>query len=94
MAEALAVRLAVMKTAFSNMKSLVILSDSLSLITLLKGKDSRPELFGILFDIYHFIPYFDAISFCYIPRFQNTEADGVAKSALVSVIASFSISGV
>lgn len=94
MAEALAVRLAVMTAAFSNIKSLLILSYSLTLIKLLKGKESRPELFGILFDIYHFSSYFDAISFSFILRLQNSDADLVAKSALSNVCISSSRLGV
>lgn len=71
MAEALAVRLAVMNAAFSNIKFLMILSDSLSLIRLLKGKESRPALFGILFDIYHFSSYFDVLSFSFYSAFTK-----------------------
>ncbi|XP_013583484.1 PREDICTED: uncharacterized protein LOC106292444 [Brassica oleracea var. oleracea] len=94
MAEALAVRLAVMNAAFSNIKSLMILSDSLSLIKLLKGNESRPALFGILFDIYHFSSYFDVLSFCFIPRLQNFEADLVAKLALSHAVVIPSLAGV
>ncbi|CAG7861676.1 unnamed protein product, partial [Brassica rapa] len=54
-----------MTAAFSNIKSLVILSDSLTLITLLKGKETRPGLSGILFDIYFFSSYFELISFSF-----------------------------
>lgn len=94
MAEALAVRLAVMDAAFSNIKSLMILSDSLSLIKLLKGNESRPAFFGILFDIYHFSSYFDVLSFRFIPRLQNFEADLVAKLALSHAVVISSLAGV
>ncbi|KAG2305617.1 hypothetical protein Bca52824_025365 [Brassica carinata] len=76
--------------AFSNIKSLVIRSDPLTLVTLLKEKESRPGLFGILFDIYHFSSYVELISFCFIPCLQNVEADGVDKSALADAVVSSS----
>lgn len=91
MAEALAIRLAVMTAAFSNIKSLVILSDSLSLITMLKARESSAALFGTLFDIYHF-SY--VISFSFIPCLQNSDADSVAKLALSSALVSSSPVGV
>lgn len=87
MAEALAIRLAVMTAAFSNIKSLVILSDSLSLITMLKARESS----AALFDIYHF-SY--VISFSFIPCLQNSDADSVAKLALSSFLVSSSPVGV
>ena len=58
------------------------MSDSLDLIKLLRKKESRPALFGVVFDIYFFSSYFDAISFAYVPRLSNVEADSAAKSAL------------
>nr|VDD21740.1 unnamed protein product [Brassica oleracea] len=77
MAEVFAIRLAVMTAAFSNIKSLVILSDSLTFITLLKGKETRPGF-----------SYFEIISFSFIPRIQNIEVDYVAKAALAEAIVS------
>ncbi|WZZ67574.1 hypothetical protein YC2023_078944 [Brassica napus] len=93
MAEALAIRLAVMTAAFSNIKTLAIMSDSLTLIKMLKQKESRPALYRILFDIYHFSTYFNVISFHFIPRLQNSEADSVAKLALASSVVSVSSNG-
>lgn len=61
MAEAIAVRSAVMDAAASNIRSLTVLSDSQVLIAMLKTKESRPALFGITFDIYHFSNLFDSI---------------------------------
>ncbi|XP_048596479.1 uncharacterized protein LOC125578183 [Brassica napus] len=54
MAECLAIRYAVMTAASSNIRSLTVFSDSQVIIKLLKTKESRPLLFGILDDIYHF----------------------------------------
>lgn len=72
-----------MTAASSNIQSLTVLSDSLVLISLLKAKESRPVLYGIMFDIYHLCRLFDIIFFCYVPHLQNMEADNVAKSALL-----------
>ena len=93
MAEALAIRFAVMYAASSNVKVLMILSDSLSLVKLLKERRSIPALFGIVFDIYHCSSTFDSVLFHYVPRLCNVEADAVAKSAL-SLLNEFSVNGV
>lgn len=93
MAEALAIRSAVMHAASLNIKSLMILSDSLSLVQLLKEGGSVPALFGILFDIYHFSSTFSVISFSYVPRLSNIMADSVAKSDLL-LLNSTSFNGV
>lgn len=85
MGEALAMRAAIMIAFTSNVRSLTIRSDSLALINLVKAKESRPELFGILFDVYHFSNLFDVISFVFTPRLCNTAADAVAKTALVAL---------
>ncbi|KAF3609094.1 hypothetical protein DY000_02051004 [Brassica cretica] len=85
MGEALAVRLAVMTASSSNVRSLIVLLDSQVLINMIRAKESRPELFGILFDIYHFSLSFEDISFHFIPRLCNVAADKVAKAALASV---------
>ncbi|KAL0661026.1 hypothetical protein Bca4012_097863 [Brassica carinata] len=82
MAEAIVVHRAVALAVYLNVRSLAVLSDSLSLIKLLKRGGTQPELFDIMFDIYHFIKYFDVISFDFISRNFNAEADTVAKSAL------------
>ncbi|CAG7908967.1 unnamed protein product, partial [Brassica rapa] len=53
-AEALAVRKAVLEAFMSNVDSLLVLSDSQTLVKLLKTKGSRTELNNILTDIYYF----------------------------------------
>lgn len=87
-AEALAVRLAVVTAAYSNIRSLAVLSVSLSLVNLLKKRETQPELFGIMLDIYHFIPLFDVISFSFISWNFNFEADTLAKSVLTLSVTS------
>lgn len=81
-AEALAVRSAVLLAVSSNIQNLTIMSDSQVIISLLKAKESRPALYGIISDIYHLFRLFESLSFMYVPRLENVEADTVAKSAL------------
>ncbi|XP_033139461.1 uncharacterized protein LOC103848971 [Brassica rapa] len=88
MAEAIAVHRAVSNAVFSNVRSLAVLSDSSSLIKLLKAGEHLPELFGIMFDIYHYVSLFEVISFSFISRNFNSEADLVAKSALAGSVMS------
>ena len=93
MAEAIAVHRAVSTAVYSNVRSLVVLSDSLSLVKLLKKRGTQPELFGIMFDIYHFVSYFDVISFNFVSRNFNVEADSVAKSALAMSVTNSNVGG-
>lgn len=93
MAEAIALRSAVMTAASSNIRSLTVLSDSKVLISMVKARESIPALFGILSGVYHFSCLFDYISFVYVPRVENIEADTVAKSVL-SMLNNSSIDGV
>ena len=86
MAEAIAVHRAVALAVNSNVRSLAVLYDSLSLIKLLKKGGYQPELFGIMFDIYHFMSFFDVISFDFISRNFNSEADSVEKSVLALAV--------
>lgn len=83
MAECLAIRSVVMTAASSNIRSLTVYSDSQVFINMLKRKESQPSLFGIMGDIYHFSRAFEAISFVFIPRWENLDADLVAKASLV-----------
>ncbi|KAG5396040.1 hypothetical protein IGI04_017854 [Brassica rapa subsp. trilocularis] len=48
MAEAIAVHQAVSLAVFSNVRSLAVLSDSLSLVNLLNKGETQPELFADL----------------------------------------------
>ncbi|KAF3567580.1 hypothetical protein DY000_02018435 [Brassica cretica] len=71
---------------FSNVRSLTVLSDSSSLIKLLKAGEHLPELFGIMFDIYQYVTLFDVIYFSFISRNFNSEADLVVKSAFAGSV--------
>lgn len=48
MAEAIDVRLAVFIAMYSNVRSLALFSDSLTLINLSKKKGNKPELFSVI----------------------------------------------
>lgn len=85
-AEGLAVRSAVLLAVSSNIQNFTVLSDSQVIISLLKSKESRPELYGIVSDIYHVFHLFQTLTFVYVPRLKNLEADNVAKSALSCMI--------
>ncbi|XP_056845497.1 uncharacterized protein LOC130496889 isoform X2 [Raphanus sativus] len=86
MAEAIAVHLTVTTAVYSNIRSLAVFFDSLSLIKLLKNGGSQLELFGIMFDIYHYLFYFDVVFCIFIFGNFNGESDLVAKSALSLVV--------
>ncbi|CAL9235311.1 unnamed protein product [Arabidopsis halleri] len=85
-AEALAIRSALLHITsiahFSYNRSLMICSDSQVLIKLLKSNGSFKELKGILHDISCLKDLFSSISFVFISRLNNLEADSLAKSAL------------
>lgn len=92
-AEALAIRKAVLEAFMSNVDSLLVLSDSQTLVKLLKTKGSRTELSNILTDIYYFGSRLKACSFYHISRLCNVEADSVAKSVFVSLNSSLPSGG-
>ena len=46
-----------------------------------------------MFDIYHFVSYFDVISFNFVSRNFNVEADSVAKSALAMSVTNSNVGG-
>ena len=75
MAEALSIRSSVMYVAASNVKTLMIRSDSLSFVKMLKERNLISALFGILFDIYYFSSIFDVVSFAYDLRLNNVLVD-------------------
>ncbi|XP_022564506.1 uncharacterized protein LOC111209053 [Brassica napus] len=86
MAEAIPVHRAVSNAMFSNVRSLAVLSDSSSLIKLLKAEEHLPELFGIMFDIYHYVSLFDVISFSFISRNFNSEAESAFAGSVMSSV--------
>lgn len=82
MAEALALKSALLAATSLGFLDLRCLSDSSSLISLLTTDSSVTELQGILHDIRVLSSSFLSISFVFTPRLANVSADGLAKSAL------------
>ena len=57
-------------------------SDSSQLIKALNATVEPPELYGIVSDIRIVCNFFDSVSFVWIPRGRNSNADRLAKQAL------------
>nr|VDD17958.1 unnamed protein product [Brassica oleracea] len=62
--------------------SIVVFSDSQTLINLITKKNMNLEIFGVLNDIYLLASSFTSIVFNFIPRSANVKADLVAKQSL------------
>lgn len=85
-AEALAVKAALLDAVNHDFFQVVVLSDSKSLVNLLNSSSSTVLLHSVLFDIRVLSRRFVSISYFHIPRLQNVVADSLAKSALSSVV--------
>lgn len=87
-AEALAMRSALFSLCcnpdLAHVQRLEVFSDSLCLITTINSKASSKELKAIIHDITCFSESFISISFNFVPRLGNIEADVLSKSALVA----------
>lgn len=59
-------------------------SDSAQLIKIINSGSGSPELRGIVSDILACIPEFHFVCFVWIPREKNTDADLLAKDALIA----------
>lgn len=81
-AEALAVKTALLEAINLGLRTLTIWSDSKSLITTILSCSPTVEAQGVLFDISHLCTLFSSVSFHHVPRLNNTEADALAKLAL------------
>lgn len=81
-AEALAVKAALLAAVSSHVRSLIMFSDSKNLISLLNSQGQSVVLQGVLHDIRTLASTLDSISFRYIPRSSNVDADSLSKSAL------------
>ncbi|CAF2056272.1 unnamed protein product [Brassica oleracea] len=81
-AEALAVKAVLLDAVSSGLTSVTFWSDSKSLISALSSKDKHIDIQGILHDISVLCRSFVSISFNYVLRLENSEADAIAKSAL------------
>ncbi|CAA7062289.1 unnamed protein product [Microthlaspi erraticum] len=81
-AEALLIRQALLKALELGFLSLMLKSDSLSLIKAITKKSQILEVHSILEDIDLITSSFNCIQFKFIPRLDNSVADSVAKHAL------------
>ncbi|CAG7868669.1 unnamed protein product, partial [Brassica rapa] len=84
-AEALAVKAAITAAISSHVSSIRVYSDSKTLISLLKTQGQDVVLKGVLHDINVLARSFSSISFMFVPRLANVEADLLAKAALFSI---------
>lgn len=83
--EALAVKAAITAAISSHVSSIRIYSDSKILISLLKTQGQDVVLKSVLHDINVLARSFSSISFMFVPRLANVEADLLAKAALSSI---------
>ncbi|XP_013635062.1 PREDICTED: uncharacterized protein LOC106340761 [Brassica oleracea var. oleracea] len=86
-AEVLAVKAAMTAAISSHVSSLLVCSDSKTLISLLKFHGHDVVLKGVLYDIRFLGLSFTSISFQFISRLANVQVDSLAKAALVSMSA-------
>ncbi|KAL0862379.1 hypothetical protein Bca101_041497 [Brassica carinata] len=86
-ADALAVKTAVASAVSHHVSNLIVNSDSKNLVLLLKSKGQNTNLRGVLHDIYVLSRPLISISYHFVPRLANAQADTLAKTAL-SVFAS------
>ncbi|XP_018510447.2 uncharacterized protein LOC108869886 [Brassica rapa] len=84
MAEALAIRSSLVMAVEHEIPNLRIYSDSLTLIRAINTKMHDKEIYGILCDIHQISSVFGSISFSFLPRSKNREADELAKRCLRS----------
>lgn len=85
-AETLAVKAALSAAVSSGLlRSLTLFSDSKTLVTLLTSGGKCIELQGLLHDIHMLCTFLDSISFRFVPRLHNVEADTLAKAALFNL---------
>lgn len=81
-AEAIAVKVALLEAAQLGLRTLTIQSDSQSLINIISTRKRNIEAQGVLFDIEHLCIFFSSISFQFVLRLNNAEADSLVKQAL------------
>ncbi|XP_009118153.1 uncharacterized protein LOC103843204 [Brassica rapa] len=86
MAEALALRDAILTCKRMKIKKLRFESDSAQLIKIVNSKSSVPELHGVVSDILACSLAFEFVCFVWIPRERNTIADLLAKDALIASV--------
>ncbi|WZZ50003.1 hypothetical protein YC2023_050110 [Brassica napus] len=85
MAEAMAVRSALINVREMGFSRICIKSDCQALVAIISSNQHPADLHGITRDIEHLSLSFDCISYVFISRNLNLVADALAKSALYSV---------
>lgn len=83
-AEALAVREGLSTCIDKGFRRVHCKSDSLQLIKAINSGSPSPEIYGVVSDIISLSLAFDCISFTWIQRGNNKEADALAKQALLN----------
>lgn len=92
--EALALRAAFRDVSSRNPESVLVKSDSKTLVGLINTNSMVNELVGLLHDIRVLASSLHVVSFQFIPRTANMLADAKARTALASlVVLSFSFVG-
>ncbi|XP_048602056.1 uncharacterized protein LOC125580850 [Brassica napus] len=81
-AEALAIRSALLSALEAGFTRICIKTDCQALVAIINSKNHPKDLYGISRDIEHLSLSFDCIVFSYVPRNSNSLADSLAKSAL------------
>lgn len=82
-AEGLALREALYCCKEKGIKRVLCSSDSAQLVKAINSGESYPELYGIVSDVLEISCCFDELSFSWISRERNKEADTLAKQCLV-----------
>ncbi|XP_018488131.1 uncharacterized protein LOC108858752 [Raphanus sativus] len=82
MAEALAVRSSIQLAATLQIPHLRVCSDSQTLIKAIINRAMVKEIIGVVADIFNLSSLFSSISFIFIPRGENCDADALAKLTL------------
>ncbi|KAG5382216.1 hypothetical protein IGI04_033686 [Brassica rapa subsp. trilocularis] len=82
MAEAMAVRLALLTAASLDIFDLQVRSDNQTVLRAITRKQQIKEIYDILADINRLSLSFASLSFVFTPCSENAEADGLAKSSL------------
>lgn len=81
-AEALAMRAAINAAASLSITHLRMFSDNQTLIRALTDKQFEKEIYGVVKDIEALSSLFVEVSFVFLPRAENGQADALAKSIL------------
>ncbi|CAN6888258.1 unnamed protein product [Brassica oleracea] len=87
MAEALAIRDALIKAKELNLHSIQLFSGSQVLVSALRSGLDVIEIAVVLLDIRNLATLFCPLSFIFIPRLENRQADSLARAALERLIA-------